>query len=247
MQILKTTCSDCHLRTMCLPAGLPLKDLAPLEAIIRQPFALQRGQRFYHPGDEFKYIYVVHSGSIKTYASTTSGEQQIVGFHLPGDLLGLDGVSENEYTCTAEAMETTTVCELPFQQLEQLMTKSKPLQHQLHRLMGKELVNDQQLMLHIAKMNAEQRVAMFILNISNRLHSRGFSAFEFFLPMTRQDIGNYLGLAVETVSRQFSLFQEHDLIRVLRKHVTIKNMDSLYAVIDSNPKISPLHSKPALM
>jgi len=117
----------------------------------------------------------------------------------------------------------------------------------LHRLMGKELVTDQQLMLHIAKMNAEQRVAMFILNISNRLHARGFSAYEFYLPMTRQDIGNYLGLAVETVSRQFSLFQELDLIRVLRKHVTIKDMDGLTGIVDGNPKIMPSHSKPALM
>jgi len=238
MQTLKASCSNCHLRNMCLPAGLKATELASLEEIIRQPHPMQPGQALYTPGKPFEYVYIVHSGSVKSYTSTVSGDQQIVGFHWPGDLLGLDGVSDNEFTCTAEAMETTTVCEISFNTLEKLMSSSKTLQHQLHRLMGKELVTDQQLMLQLGKMNSEQRVAMFLLSVSHRLHVRGFSAHEFILPMTRLDIGNYLGLAVETVSRQFSLFQEQDLLQVIRKHVKIKNLDALNDIVGQEVKFA---------
>ncbi|MGD8567848.1 MAG: fumarate/nitrate reduction transcriptional regulator Fnr [Gammaproteobacteria bacterium] len=230
MEPIKITCSGCRLRHLCLPTGLNTIELKKFEEIVKQPRPLQRGQQIYRPGDTFNAIYIVRSGSIKTYTTMSTGEQQVIGFHLPGELVGLDGVSEDEFTSTAEAMEMTSVCEISFSKLEQIMGQVKTLQHQVHRQMGKELLIDQQLLIQLGKMNAERRVAAFLLNISDRLHTRGFSPFEFHLPMTRIDIGNYLGLAVETVSRQFTHFQVQETIRVLRKHVVINSIDQLRSI-----------------
>jgi CRP/FNR family transcriptional regulator len=213
-----------------LPNGLNTSELKKFEEIVKQPRPLQRGQQIYRPGDRFNAIYIVRSGSIKTYTTMSTGEQQVIGFHLPGELVGLDGVSDDEFSSTSEAMEMTSICEIPFTRLELAMSQIKTLQHQVHRLMGKELLVDQQLLIQLGKMNAERRVAAFLLNISDRLHKRGFSAREFHLPMTRIDIGNYLGLAVETVSRQFTHFQVEEIIRVLRKHVIINDLDKLRAI-----------------
>ena len=233
MEPVKVLCGDCRLRNLCVPHGLAGRELKQLEEIVKQPRPLQRGQRLYLPGDKFHHLFIVRSGTLKTYTTTSSGEQQIIGFHLPGELVGLDGVSDGAYTCTAETMEMTSVCELPFTKLETVMGQIKILQHQVHKLMGKELLTDQQLLLQLGKMNAEQRVAAFLLNIACRFHQRGFSASEFHLPMTRSDIGNYLGLAVETVSRQFSHFQELDIVKVSRKHIIINKPEFLRTI--TNP------------
>jgi len=203
------------------------EELNKLDEIIKRPRPLQRSQRLYHPGDDFRSIYVVRSGSIKTYTTTTTGDQQITGFHLPGELVGLDGVSTDNYSCTAEALETTSVCELPFSRLETLSGQIQGLQRQLHRLMSKEILAEQQLLLQLGKMSAESRVAAFLVSISMRLHMRGFSETEFNLTMTRTDIGNYLGMAVETVSRQFTNFQEQGLLKASRKHIQILELDTL--------------------
>ena len=230
MEPIKVICSGCRLRNICLPTGLNNPELKRFEEIVKQPRPLQRGQRVYRPGDAFSSIYIVRSGTIKTYTTMSTGEQQVISFHLPGELVGLDGVSNDEFTSTAEAMEMTSICEISFNALENIMGQIKTLQHQVHRLMSKELLIDQQLLIQLGKMNAERRVAAFLLNISDRLHARGFSAVEFHLPMTRIDIGNYLGLAVETVSRQFTHFQEQDIIRVLRKHVIINSISKLRSI-----------------
>ncbi|WP_455202537.1 fumarate/nitrate reduction transcriptional regulator Fnr [Kaarinaea lacus] len=236
MEPVKVLCSDCRLRNLCLPQGLVASEIKMLEEIVKQPRPMQRAQRLYLPGDTFHYLFIVRSGSLKTYTTTSSGQQQIIGFHLPGELVGLDGVSDGNYFCTAETMEMTSVCELPFSKLENIMGKIKGLQHQVHKLMSKELLTDQQLLLQLGKMNAEQRVAAFLLNISERFRKRGFSASEFHLPMTRSDIGNYLGLAVETVSRQFSHFQEMGVITVSRKHVIISNSQFLKSITNFDGK-----------
>jgi len=224
---IKVACQDCSLRSLCLPFGLESDAMNKLDEIIKRPRPLQRFQRLYHPGDEFRNIYVVRSGSIKTYTSISNGEQQITGFHLPGELIGLDGVSSDEYSCTAEALETTSVCELPFSRLESLSTQLPGLQRQLHRLMSKELLAEQHLLLQLGKMSAESRVAAFLMSISMRLNTRGFSPVKFNLTMTRADIGNYLGMAVETVSRQFTHFQDREIIKASRKFIQILDMDAL--------------------
>jgi CRP/FNR family transcriptional regulator len=224
---IKVACSDCSLRSLCLPFGLDSDEMNQLDKIIKRPRPLQRSQRLYHPGDGFRSLYVVRSGSIKTYTMTSTGEQQITGFHLPGELLGLDGVSADVYSCTAEALETTSVCDLPFTSLESLSGKIQGLQRQLHRLMSKEIIAEQQLLLQLGKMSAESRVAAFLMSISLRLATRGFSETEFNLTMTRTDIGNYLGMAVETVSRQFTNFQENNVIKASRKYIQILKIDTL--------------------
>lgn len=218
---IKVACTDCSLRSLCLPFGLDGEELVRLDEIIKRPRPLQRSQRLYHPGDEFRSLYVVRSGSIKTYTTTSAGEQQITGFHLPGELVGLDGVSTDQYNCTAEALETTSVCDLPFSRLESLSGQIPGLQRQLHRLMSKEILAEQQLLLQLGKMSAESRVAAFLMSISMRLENRGFSPTEFNLTMTRTDIGNYLGMAVETVSRQFTHFQEQEILKASRKYIQI--------------------------
>jgi len=227
MEIIKVTCSSCRLRSICLPADLNGTEIQKFEGIVKQPRPMQRGQKVFEPGEPFRSIYIVRSGTIQTYTTMSSGEQQVISFNLPGELVGLDGVGNDEFTSTAEAIEMTSLCEIPFSRLENMMGQSKTLQHQVHRFMGRELILDQQLLIQLAKINAERRVAAFLLNIADRLHARGFSAQEFNLPMTRVDIGNYLGLAVETVSRQMTHFQERDIISVSRKRVVINDVDRL--------------------
>ena len=205
---IKVACSDCSLRSLCLPFGLDGEELNRLDEIIKRPRPLQRSQRLYHPGDEFRSIYVVRSGSIKTYTTTTTGDQQITGFHLPGELVGLDGVSTDSYSCTAESLETTSVCELPFARLESLSGQIQGLQRQLHRLMSKEILAEQQLLLQLQVSDAD-----------NHIVSVSVEGLPTWL--------SYLGMAVETVSRQFTNFQEQGLLKASRKHIQILQLDTL--------------------
>lgn len=203
---------------------------------------MQREQFLYRAGDAFRSIYVVRSGSIKTYTTTKSGEQQITGFHLPGELVGLDGVSTDFYSCNAQSLEMTSICQVPFNRLEDLAASIPGLQHQLHRLMSKELLSDQEILLQLGKMSAEERLAAFLVNLSKRSAQRGYSPYEFNISMTRTDIGNYLGLAVETISRQFTHFQDMGLLEAARKHIHILDLERLMQLAvgelqsESNPK-----------
>jgi len=201
-----------------------------LDDIIKRPKAIEKHDYLFQAGQSFGAISVVRSGSIKTFTVADSGEQQVTGFHLPGEIVGFDGVSEDVHQCSAMALETTTVCQLPFDGLETIMAKVPGLQRQLHRIMSRELVEEQQMLLQIGKMTAEQRLAAFLINFALRLKQRGFSASEFNFSMSRSDIANYLGLAVETVSRQFTQFQHDGLIRTDRKFIQIVDFDGLKAV-----------------
>lgn len=230
MEFIKVTCSNCRLRSICLPARLNQAELKKFEQIVKQPRPLQRGQRLFNPGEPFNYIYVVRSGTVQTYLTMSSGEQQVISFNFSGELVGLEGVANDEYTSTAQAIEMTSLCEISFSNLESLMGQISSLQHHIHQIMTKEILIDQQLLIQLGKISAERRVAAFLLNISDRLHLRGFSAVEFNLPMTRSDIGNYLGLAVETVSRQFTHFQEQNIITVSRKRILINDIKKLKIV-----------------
>lgn len=247
MESNKMTCSDCRLRNMCLTSGLNEQEIKSFEKIVKQHKPLQRGQKVFQPGDPFDSIYIVRSGSIQTYITMRSGEQQVLSFNLPGELAGFDGVSDDIFTSTAETIEMTSLCEIPFTKLEELSGKIKTLQHQLHRIMSKEILTEQQLLVQLGKINAERRVAVFLLNISERMHARGFSAKEFQLPMTRGDIGNYLGLAVETVSRQFTHFQEEKIIAVSRKRIVINDIDKLRAIANLDNFNDKRTGKPAVL
>lgn len=223
----KVACKDCNLFQLCLPVGIDARDLEELDSIIKRKRPLKRGEHLFHVGSPFQAIYAVRSGSIKTYAPTEDGHEQVTGFHLPGELLGLDAINLQHHPCAAKALETTSICEIPFDRLEELSTRLPSLQHQLLTIMSKEILHDQSLLMLLGKRCAEERLAALLLSLSNRYQIRGFSPTDFYLSMSRNDIGNYLGLAVETVSRLFTRFQEVGILTVQRKHICIQDLPTL--------------------
>lgn len=224
---IKVACANCSLATLCLPYGLDAPDVERLESIIKRNKPVQRGSILFAPGDRFRSLYVIKTGSVKTYAQTASGDEHVIGFHLPGELLGLDAIQDDAHGCFAKALETTALCELPFDKLEQLSTAIPSLQHQMLRLLSKEVSAEANMISLLNNSTAEERLASFLVSLSERFRRRGFSATDFFLAMSRQDIGSYLGLALETVSRLFTRFQEHGILEVDRKHVKIRDLERL--------------------
>lgn len=228
---LKVSCSKCNLRELCFPHGMSEEELTNMEAVVDQPKPLHKNDFLYRDGDKSNAIYAVRSGCVKTMTESANGDEQIVGFHLPGELLGLDGFAEGTHTCNAMALETSSVCELPLDQLETLCHELPGLQKQMRRIMGKEVNNDHKLLLLLGKMTAEERLASFLLSLSTRMEERHWKDSEFNLSMPRQDIANYLGMAVETVSRLFAAFQTDKIIEVDRRHITIVDMPRLKAIV----------------
>jgi CRP/FNR family transcriptional regulator len=228
----KVSCCDCSLTDLCLPRGMNDAELAELDKIVRHLPPLQPGQHLYHPGDASRSLFAVRSGALKNYCITESGDEQVLGFTLPGELVGLDGLADNRYSSAAMTLETTSVCEMPFDGLEGLCMKLPGLNRQLLRVASKEISADHQMLMQLGKRSAEERLASFLLSLSRRYHTRGLSATEFNLPMSRQDIGNYLGLAIETVSRLFAHFVDHDLLLVNRKSITIRDLSLLKAMVE---------------
>jgi len=226
---IRVACKACSLKEICLPVGIDKNDLESLDAIIDRKRPLTRGEHLFRVGDSFQSIYAVRSGSLKTYTTSESGQEQVMGFQLPGELVGLDAIAENHHPLAAKALETTSICEIPFTELESLSTKLDGLQHQLLRVMSQEIRDDEQNMVILGQKSAEQRLAAFLISISNRFRRRGFSATQFNLSMSRSDIGNYLGLALETVSRLFTRFQNEGLLHVDRKHIELLDREKLCA------------------
>ncbi|MFN2382417.1 MAG: fumarate/nitrate reduction transcriptional regulator Fnr [Guyparkeria sp.] len=227
-------CESCSLHQLCLPLELNHDDVEALERIIKRRRPLQRGEALFQTGDPLQSIYAIRSGSLKTYTHTDDGQEQVTGFHLPSELVGLDAITTDSHNCTARALETTSVCEIPFNRLQELGARIPGLQRQLLRIMSREILEDQDLMIWLGKKTAEERLASLLLRISSRFNARNFSAREFNLSMSRTDIANYLGLAVETVSRLFSRFQADGLLSVERKHVVIEDMDGLRRLAHSD-------------
>ncbi|MBT8120726.1 MAG: fumarate/nitrate reduction transcriptional regulator Fnr [Gammaproteobacteria bacterium] len=228
---LKVSCKECNLRELCFPHGMSDAELLNMDAVVDQPKPLHKNDFLYRDGDSSRAIYAVRSGCVKTMTESANGDEQIVGFHLPGELLGLDGFAEGVHTCNALALETSSVCELPLNQLENLCHVLPGLQKQMRRIMGKEVNNDHKLLLLLGKMTAEERLASFLLSLSSRMEERHWKDNEFNLSMPRQDIANYLGMAVETVSRLFATFQNEKIIDVDRRHITILDMQRLKAIV----------------
>lgn len=227
LSALKTACQSCNLHDLCLPLGLNMGDIGKLDEIIKRSRPLQKGEHLFNSGDNFSSIFAVRSGSIKTFSESEEGDEQITGLYLPGELLGLDAIHANEHPCSAIALETTSLCEIPFGSLETLSTEIPELHHQLFRIMSKEIAADQTLLMLMAQKSAEEKLAAFLVNLSSRLKQRNFSETEFNLSMSRKDIGNYLGLTIETISRTFSRFQSDGLLSTQRKYVNIHKLDGL--------------------
>lgn len=231
-------CQDCSISQLCIPFTLNEHELDQLDNIIERKKPIQKSQVLYKAGDPLTSIYAIRSGTIKTYTISESGEEQITSFHLPGDLVGFDAINNMQHPSFAQALETAMVCEIPFDVLDDLSGKMPKLRHQIMRLMSNEIKNDQEMILLLSKMNAEERLAAFIYNLSKRYSARGFSAREFRLTMTRGDVGNYLGLTVETISRLLGRFQKTGMLSVQGKYITITDMQALIDLAGTTkPKI----------
>jgi CRP/FNR family transcriptional regulator len=212
----QVTCSSCNLREMCLPGGLCCEDLERVEKLVYARRKLRRGESLFTSGDEFKAIYSVRSGFFKTSLTDGEGREQVTGFFMGGELLG-----------TATALEDSEVCVLPYALLERISVEVPALQRHLHTVLAREIVRDHGVMMLLGSMRAEERLATFLLNLSKRFTARGYSPSDFHLRMTREELGSYLGLKLETVSRLFSRFHDDGLIEVQQKHVRILDAEGL--------------------
>jgi len=224
---IKVACRNCSLTSLCLPMGLTPEDVDLLDAIVKRNRPLHRGDHLFRQGDKFQCIYVVKTGTVKTFDPGEDGSEQVLGFHLPGEMIGLDAIETGIHHCSAKILETTAVCEIPFTLLEELSSTIPSLQHQMYRLLSREIGHDEDMLTLLGKRNAEERLASFLLSLSGRFQRRGFSPSDFYLSMSRHEIGNYLGLAVETVSRLFTRFQDDGLLKVERKHVQLVDIERL--------------------
>lgn len=220
-------CSTCALRTVCMPAELSADDFARVDAMICTTRHVRRGETLFRAGDTFNSIYAVRTGSFKTIVMHRDGNEQITGFQIVGESLGLDGVHTGHHNGDAVALEDSTVCIIPFGQLEQLCREVRTMQHHVYQMMSGEIVRESSQMLLLGTMSAEQRVAAFLLNLSARFRARGYSAAEFVLRMTRDEIGEYLGMTLETVSRMLSKFQHKGLVAAQGKQIRIVDSEGL--------------------
>ena len=223
----QVNCGNCRLNSICLPLALESDDIEQLDNIIQRSKPLQKNQHLYREGDEFQSVYAVRSGTLKAYKTTDDGREQVTGFYFPGEILGMDGISNNTHASSAKSLETAAICEIPFSSLEKLSAIMPSLQRHFFQLMSREITEDQQLITLLSKNSADERVASLMLSISTRNARRKLSATQFRLPMSRVDIGNYLGLTVETVSRVFSRMQKMDILRVDNKEIEILDIESL--------------------
>ena len=219
------------MRTLCLPVGLSETDLEELEALLGNRTKLKKGDALFHNGAPFTALYAVKLGTLKTTVLSDDGREQVAGYHMAGDLLGLDGMGEDRHGCEAIALEDSELCVLPFTRIEELARHVPALQHNLHKFLSREIERDHRVMLLLGSMRAEERLAAFLLNLSERFRARGYSSTEFVLRMTREEIGSYLGLKLETVSRLFSKFQEEGLVMVAGRSVKIIDMPILKQLV----------------
>ncbi len=215
----------------CLPFGMPESELDGLNGLVGTYRKLKRHQTLYRSGDPFQAIYAIRAGSFKTDIWLEDGREQVTGFQMPGEIIGLDGISTGEHACGAIALQDSEVCVIAYAKLEELSHKVKGLQHQFHKVMSREIVRDHGVMRLLGSMRAEERLAAFLLNMSQRYAARGFSGTEFLLRMTREEIGSYLGLTLETVSRAFSRLHDENLISVRQKHVRVLDAPGLKKLI----------------
>lgn len=228
----KVACSNCNLRELCLPLGLNAQEIDKLETVISTRKRIKRGSALFSAGEKFTSLYAVRSGFFKTRITTADGRDQVTGFQMTGEIIGLDGIVSDRHSCDAIALEDAEVCVMPFDQVEELSREFTTLQHHIHKIMSREIVRDHSVMLLLGSMRAEERLAAFLLNLVQRLHARGFSQSELVLRMTREEIGSYLGMKLETVSRTFSKFVEEGIIEVKQRYVHIKNTEALRQIVN---------------
>lgn len=232
-------CGDCGLYRLCVTLGLGGDDAVLLDSVVRRKRIYKRSEFLFHAGEPAEHVYAIRSGSVKTYLTTRTGRVQVTGLHLAGELLGLAGLDSRAYSCEAQALETTSACQLSLKQLEQAALLAPAVHRQMLRIMASQIRHYEQLLLLLGKHNAEQRLAAFLLALSQRLALRNFSATQLSLSMSRGEIGNYLGIAEETVCRLFARFQEQGLVEVRRRHVRLDDLARLRVIAQEQAAPAP--------
>lgn len=226
------TCSDCKMRNLCMPVGLDKDDIDRIDAVVGGRRRVKRGETLFRSGEQFVNLYAVRTGFFKTCVTTEDGRDQVTGFQMAGEIMGLDGIVNNQHTCDAVALEDAEICTLPFDQIESLSRDMSSLQRHVHQIMSREIVRENGVMLLLGSMRADERLAAFLLNLTQRMQVRGFSSSELILRMTREEIGSYLGLKLETISRTFSKFVSDGVIEVQQRHVRIIDTEALQAIVN---------------
>ena len=225
------SCSACRLSSVCLPIAIATDEIDKLEDIVQRGKPLQKGDHLYRQHAPFRSIYAVRSGMLKGYHIASDGEQQVTGFYLPGEIIGIDGIGQNHYTSSAIALDTSAVCEIPFDQLELLSRQLPSLQRHFFQLMSREISDDQKMLTVLSRYSADEKVAALLLSFSSRHVRRQLSGERFILPISRADMGNFLGLTLETVSRVFGRFKKSGLLETVGKEIIVHDIDKLRAII----------------
>ena len=228
----KPACEECRVRELCLPTQLDKEAVGLVDDLVRRREPLNKGDYLYRTGDKFRGIYAIQYGALKTYGITMDGREQITGFHMAGEVVGLDAIDGNVHPCNAVALEKTEVCQLPFDELQNLSRNVHGLLHNLSRIMSREILREEHVLLMLGGTSAEQRIARFLLNLHKRMLERNPNTDQFRLCMSRQDISNYLGLALETVSRQFTQFQERGLLDIRNRNIRILRTEQLQEIAE---------------
>lgn len=216
-----------------MPLGLSTEELERIDDLVAQRKKIQRGEALFRNGEPFSNLYAIRTGFFKTCMGAEDGRDQVTGFQMAGEIIGLDGIVHEHHTCDAIALEDAEVCVMPFSRIEELSREVLALQRHVHKIMSREIVRENGVLMLLGSMRAEERLATFLLNLVQRLHARGFSQSELVLRMTREEIGSFLGLKLETVSRTFSKFSEEKIIEVRQRHVRILDTDGLRCIVNA--------------
>ena len=231
----KVACSSCNLRELCMPVGLEISDMKKLDEVVATRKQVKQGQLLFGNGDPFTSLYAIRTGFFKTCVSNEDGREQVTGFQMAGEIIGLDGIVTDHHSCNGVALEDAEVCIMPFANVEELSREFPVLQRHVHKIMSREIVRENGMMMMLGNMRAEERLAAFLLNLVQRLHARGFSQSEMILRMTREEIGSYLGLKLETISRTFSKLSEDGIIEVKQRYVKILAPEELRKIYNPQP------------
>lgn len=236
---LRVACSNCNLRELCLPLGLSGLEMSKVEQLVATRRKVRRGDALFRAGDVFDSLYALRLGFLKSTLMSPDGREQVTGFHMAGELVGLDGIGTQKHHCDTVALEDTEVCVIPYDRIEEVSSAVPVMQSHFHKVMSREIVREHGVMLLLGSMHAEERLAAFLLNLSQRFEARGYSRSEFVLRMTRAEIGSFLGLKLETVSRALSRFAQDNLIEVNQKHLRIVDPEGLRSIMAGQTPAPP--------
>ncbi len=215
-----------------MPMGMSAEELDRIDDMVASRRKIKRGETLFRNGEKFANLYAIRTGFFKTCVASEDGRYQVTGFQMAGEIIGLDGIVNDNHTCDAVALEDAEVCVMPFDRIEELSREVNALQRHVHKIMSREIVREHGVMLLLGSMRAEERLAAFLLNLVQRLHARGFSQSELILRMSREEIGSFLGMKIETVSRTFSKFVEEGIVEVKQRHVRILNTEALRKIVN---------------